>query len=294
MNGLSQIAPGAGEHPRALGNPAPLCRRLGACISMSAGLEHWVRERCPPSPTPFLLPVGFLGCLPHLPSLRGQWRRGLGRGCSPGLLPGMWHSCSLAPWPEVTFVCRAPGPGRGSSHPGTAPPWSALSQAHSRGGEPVTPIIKQDSQRKVTVYKTRLPNSPRLHACLPCIKKKLNADYGKQLVLLARILLWWWFIFVLIFSWAQKVSSEVLFLAPFYRQDNRGSVRLNLQLASQSWHSRLTPLIWPCAVSGKSLCEMDQHFSNSLVSGFLYNLKIYCEFLRAFIFVGFIYQYLPD
>ena len=57
---------------------------------------------------------------------------------------------------------------------------------------------------------------------------------------------------------------------------------------------QIIPLIWPCALSGKSLCEMDQHFSNSLVSGFLYNLKIYCEFLRAFIFVGFIYQYLPD
>lgn len=47
-------------------------------------------------------------------------------------------------------------------------------------------------------------------------------------------------------------------------------------------------------MSGKKACEMDQHSSDSLVSGFLYNLKIYCEFLRAFIFVGFIYQYLPD
>lgn len=36
---------------------------------------------------------------------------------SPRLLPGMWHSYIPVPSPGVTFVCRAPGPGHGSSHP---------------------------------------------------------------------------------------------------------------------------------------------------------------------------------
>ena len=49
-------------------------------------------------------------------------------------------------------------------------------------------------------------------------------------------------------------KQEVLFLAPFYRQGSRGSVRLNLQLASQTWHSRLIPLIWSCAMSGEKAC----------------------------------------
>ena len=50
-------------------------------------------------------------------------------------------------------------------------------------------------------------------------------------------------------------KQEVLFLAPFYRQGSRGSVRLNLQLASQTWHSRLIPLIWSCAMSGKPVWD---------------------------------------
>lgn len=139
--------------------PCPLClqeiRSPHLRVARARIPGQWAKPSPPLAQCSALLPAGFLGCLPCLPSCRGQWRWGLVRGGSPRLLPGTWHSYSPAPWPGATSVCRAPGPGRGSSHPVTTLPWSALSEAHSRGGEPVTPIIKQDSQRKVMVYKTR-------------------------------------------------------------------------------------------------------------------------------------------
>ena len=63
------------------GRPAPLCRRLGACISMSAGLEHWVRERCPPlpSPTPWPPSCGFPGVSPTPALTQGPVEEGVGQ-----------------------------------------------------------------------------------------------------------------------------------------------------------------------------------------------------------------------